>query len=204
MKKIKYSSLTILFLSANGFYENYKYTRKNMLDNMGQICYENQLPVVACSAFFATELYLKLIHGFTYWEQNEKTKLNPENIASYPEGHNLYDLFKELDRDTQDLIFTHFPSDCSEKRFLNSLKEYEKGFMAWRYIFEYDKNMDINLCSIDFILKALYEVSSHYMKYKHISKEEWLENTPHTSATFKEVHNIPLTDIEKVLKEENN
>lgn len=197
-KKIKYSSLSRLFSSANGFYENYKYTRKNMSENKRQICCESPLPVAACSAFFATELYLKLIHGFTYWEQHKNNKDNPENITYYPDGHNLYDLFNSLDEETQNSIFKKLSSDCSKERFLNSLKEYKNGFMVWRYIFENEENMNINLCSIDYILQALYEVSHNFILLKYKPKKEWVENTPYTSATFKEAYNIPLTDLEKV------
>lgn len=200
--KIKYSGLTSLFLCANGFYENFKNVRKQMLDDMGRISYNSPLPVATSSAFFAIELYLKLIHGFTYWEKTEKDKDSPDNITNYPNGHDLRKLFDDLDEETQDSIFVNLSKDCSKGKFLNTLDKYKDGFIVWRYVFEKDKDMEVNLCSISFILEALYKFSLYYMNYKHCPKKEWLENTPHTIATYKEAYNVPLDEIQLILQEE--
>lgn len=200
--KIKYSSLTSLFFCANGFYKNFKNVRKQMLDDMGKVSYHSPLPVATSSAFFAIELYLKLIHGFTYWEKNEKDKDSPENVTSYPNGHDLRKLFDDLDEETRNLIFMNLSKDCSRERFLNTLDKYKDGFIVWRYVFEKDKDMEVNLCSISFILEALYKFSSSYINTKHCPQNEWLENTPHTIATYKEVYDVPLDEIQLIMQEE--
>jgi hypothetical protein len=180
---VKYSSLTSIYLTARGFQNNYEDLKKQLVKSTGQITYDNLMPVAATNGFFAVELYLKLVNALTYWENREGVKENPSNLTKFPTGHNLKKLFDSIDDKSKQEIIEKLPLNINEVELLNRLEEYKDGFMEWRYFFE-KECMHGDFVFLSNILKSLYLYCNHYMELKYNPKEEWLNDSPHTSTTI--------------------
>ncbi len=131
--EVKYSSLTSMFLSANGFYTNYENLKQKEVEEIGILKDYDLSSVAATSGFFSVELYLKLIYAIIYWENNERNKKNPDNSTKFPTGHNIKKLYENLDDNSKKMINKELLNVMNEKQLLEKLDKYKEGFIEWRY-----------------------------------------------------------------------
>ncbi len=205
-KKVKYSSLTSMYLSANGFYTNYKTLKKGEADRIGKPQCDDLLSVAATSGFFAVELYLKWIYAVIYWEDNEKNKKIPENSTKFPTGHDIKKLFERLDSKSKEKIIKEFSDIMTEEKLLEELDKSKKGFIEWRYIFEKD-SLEGNFDFLSKILTALFSICKYYIDLYYKPKEEWQTHNTRTSVIMhqEQVNSIDEAmsmSLKEVLKKE--
>lgn len=202
-KNIEYSMLPDLYLAANGFRDNYEELKKEISNSVGEIRYNNLVPVAATNAFFAIELYLKLCYSFHFWEQNESWKNNSANSTQYPNEHSLKRLYDTLDKKTKRSILkitSENHPEIDQIKFLQILDENDDGFIKWRYIFEKNINREVNFAN----LSAVLEILSCYCKYlmdHHQSRKEWNSVLPQMTTIIREVPVKSLEDIQTFLEQ---
>lgn len=188
-----------MYLSANGFYTNYKTLKKGEADRIGRPQYDDLLSVAATSGFFAMELYLKWIYAVIYWENNEKNKETPENSTEFPTGHDVKKLFERLDSKSKEMIIKKLSDIMTEEKLLEELDKSKKGFIEWRYIFEHD-SLEGNFDFLSKILTALFSVCEYYADFYYKPKKEW---QTHDTTTSVIMHQQPVDSIDEAMEAMN-
>ena len=200
-KEVPYSNLAHLYLVANGFYNNYEDIKKKIEETKGQISYDSPIPVAATNAFFAIELYLKLVYSLDYREKAQACLDSPTNVTQYPNEHGLGTLFDMLDEASKCKILklVSLNEKLTSKKFKDILDENKDGFIEWRYIFEKKDSCCVNFQSLSEVLEVLRSYCYYCMDHIYRPKAEWVENSPHTSATMEERPIATKEDLEKLL-----
>lgn len=194
-KKIKYSNLSKLYMSANGFKSTFESLKKQSTENLGVIQYENTTPATATNGFFALELYLKLIYSFDYWEKIQRGNENCINETQYPKGHNLYDLYNLLENPSKRKVLEKISSEMSDGEVVDFFQKFSEGFENWRYYFETIGGMEGDFYSLNIILTAVYDYCKDYVNNKMHMPEEWIENGFNTSVTM---HKAKVSSLEEL------
>lgn len=182
--KIKYSYLTKLYHSANGFKSTFENLKKQSVENIGFIQYENIIPATATNGLFALELYLKLIYSFGYWEKTQRKNEDPINETQYPKGHKLKELFNGLEKSSKQSIYHGTSSKMSKGDVDDFFQICSNDFARWRYYFEGNGCMKGDFYALTIILSNVYDFCTQYINYKMYMSEKWIEDDTNTSVTM--------------------
>jgi hypothetical protein len=193
--KIKYSHLSKLYMSANGFKSTFENLKKQSAETLGIIQYENATPATATNGLFALELYLKLIYSFDYWEKTQRGNENRNNETQYPKGHKLYELFNQLEETSTRTILEKTLYEMSNDEVNEFFKNFSNDFAKWRYYFESSGCMEGDFYSLDIILTAVYDYCTDYVNHKMYMPKEWTENGSNTSVTM---HKAKVSSLEEL------
>lgn len=196
IKHVKYSDLMQMYFSAKGFHNNYDYLKREEAERMGKPQYDDIISVAATNGFLAVELYLKLMYAIIYWEDNEKTTENPKNSTQYPVGHDIRDMFDDLDNRFKDPITNKLLDYLTKEELLKQLDKYKNGFMEWRYIFEKD-SLKGDFHFLSKILEAMCSVCKSYIEHYYSLNEEWQQKQSRTSVIM---HQEPVASMEEASK----
>lgn len=181
---IKYSHLTKLYFSANGFKSTFENLKKQSVENLGIIQYENITPVTATNGLFALELYLKLIYSFDYWEKTQRCNESPLNETQYPKGHELLELFNKLELISKHAIYNGTLSELSNNDVDDFFQNCSNDFARWRYYFEGSGCMEGDFYSLTIILNTVSDFCTTYINHRMYTPEEWIESDTSTSVTM--------------------
>ncbi len=193
--KIKYSHLSKLYMSANGFKSTFENSKKQSAENLGVIQYEDTIPVTATNGLFALELYLKLIYAFDYWELAQRCNGTPINETRYPKGHKLDELFNELEKTSKNTILEKASSEISNDEVNDFFKNFNNDFAKWRYYFENTGVMKGDFYSLNIILNTVYDYCHDYINYRMYMPEEWMDKSSNTSVTL---HKAKVSSLEEL------
>lgn len=155
------SQLVLIRYSANGFANSFEYILNALLGEKDEkstlLIFDCDLkPVLVSNAFFAIELYLKLIYATAYYLEKEEKDGKTEFDKTHDLKH-LYDCiplwFKER------LCEKFIENKVDIDKLTEYLDEQKNGFEEWRYSFATNEDMSVFANDLKVIIGVLSEFS---------------------------------------------